>query len=74
MLPPCPSAPEGTWVYFRATVPSGDEEDVKAMRLEEEYDPSSPLDLFNKLPNTTPSTKGGMLRHALPEEMHASRM
>ena len=74
MLPPSPSAPEGTWMYMRATIPSGDEEDIKAMRLEEEINPESPQDLFDRIPTATPSVLGGMLRHALPEEMSPDRM
>jgi hypothetical protein len=74
LLPPSKSAPNGTWLYMRSTVPDTDEEDIKAMRIEEEMDPDSPEDLYNRLPNTTPSLEGGMFRRAEAREMDPRRM
>ena len=74
LLPPTKSAPNGSWLYMRATVPDKDEEDIKAMRIEEELDPDSPEDLYNRLPNTTPSLDGGMFRRAQMHEMNPERM
>ena len=58
---------EGT-SYSRATVPPTDNEDVRALFLEEELDPDSPEDLFARLPHCTP-VQGDMLRQALPSEI-----
>ena len=59
---------------MRSTVPDTDEEDIKAMRIEEEIDPDSPEDLYNRLPNTTPSSEGGMFRRADAREMDPKRL
>jgi hypothetical protein len=59
---------------MRSTVPDTDEEDIKAMRIEDEIDPDSPEDLYNRLPNTTPSLEGGMFRRAEARETDPRRM
>ena len=59
---------------MRATVPDKDEEDIKAMRIEEELDPDFPEDMYNRLPNTTPCLDGGMFRRAKSHEMNQERM
>ena len=58
---------------MRAEVPSHDEQDVKAMRLEFEVDPANPQELYDKLPSATPSLEGGLLRQAQSHEMAAKR-
>jgi hypothetical protein len=73
MLPPTPGHPHGSWVYLRATVPSGDEEDIKAMRIEEELDPSSPQDLYDRSPLTMPWLDGGILRAVDKSELAEGR-
>ena len=73
MLPPCDAHPQGSTQWMRAEVPDRDHEDVRALHLEEVYDPASPEDLYNKVrKNAPPSTTDGMLRpghaaRALPE-------
>ena len=70
MLPPCDAHPQGSTQWMRAEVPDRDHEDVRAMRLEEEFDPASPLELYNKVrASAKPSTTDGMLRQALPHEL-----
>ena len=44
---------------MRATVRDTDEEDVTAIHLEEDIDPASPQDVYDRLPQATPSLKGG---------------
>ena len=73
MVPPTAAAPQGSWLYMRAEVPSHDEQDVKAMRLEFEVDPANPQELYDRLPSATPSLAGGLLRQAKPQEMATGR-
>jgi hypothetical protein len=73
LTPPTATCPQGSWHYMRAEVPDGDMEDVKAMRLESVLDPENPRDLFDRLPEATPSLAGGMLRKAYPHEMASGK-
>ena len=70
MLPPCDAHPQGSTQWMRAQVPDRDHEDVRALHVEDVYDPASPEDLYNKvMKNATPSTTDGMLRPAMPHEL-----
>ena len=70
LLPPCDTHPSGSVQWMRAEVPDRDHEDVRAMHLEEVYDPSSPMELYNKVQmSAAPSTTCGMLRVAQAHEL-----
>ena len=60
-VPPSPAAPQGSWLYMRAEVPS------------HEADPANPQELYDRLPSATPSLAGGLLRQAQPQEMATGR-
>jgi len=60
--------------FCRATNPPRDNEDVKAMYLEDELDPTSPADLYNRIPEAIPHAEGTFLRQAELKEMYSSKM
>ena len=57
-------------VFCRATNPPYDNQDVKAMYLEDELDPSSPEDLYSRIPEALPFADGTFIRQALKSELH----
>lgn len=62
--------PTGGSFWARAECPwAGEEDDVKAMALEDALDPSSPQDLFNRVPEAKPFDDKDFLRKARPEEL-----
>jgi hypothetical protein len=56
--------------FLRASVPPTDNEDVKAMYLEEEINPDSPEDLYFKIPHAVPHADGTFIRPATQAEMY----
>ena len=67
-------APGCSPTFLRATVPPTDNSDVVALSLEDTLDPTSPEDLYNRLPTAVPYADGTFIRPAVPGDMYRAGM